>query len=273
MAQNLRQRLHEVIFEADTRAGKAFDIILLVLIALSVLVVMLESVQGIGKKYATELYLLEWAFTVLFSIEYLARIYVVRKPSGYIFSFYGLIDLLALLPTYLSLLLTGTQLLIVIRIFRLLRIFRIFKLARYLGEADQLLQALRNSIHKITIFLVTVVFVSVTMGTIMYLIEGPENGFTSIPRGIYWAIVTLTTVGYGDISPQTPAGQTLATFLMITGYGIIAVPTGIVTAELTMVKRDQITTQVCPSCSSEGHGAGAIYCYECGEPLNTEDFD
>ncbi len=267
---SIRFRMHEIIFEADTFWGKFFDVALLVIILSSIMAVMFESVEEIVSKHAILLKRLEWFFTVIFSIEYLARIFSVLKPTKYIFSFFGIIDFLAVIPTYLSLFFTGSHFLVVIRIVRLLRIFRIFKLARYLGEADILMKAMRASRYKVTVFLEVVLVLVIILGTIMYLIEGPENGFTSIPRSIYWAIVTLTTVGYGDIAPHTVAGQTLASFVMIIGYGIIAVPTGIVTAELAKIKdQEKITTQSCPHCLAEGHDKDALFCKYCGNELNS----
>ncbi len=263
-----RFRVHEIIFEADTFWGKCFDIILLAVILSSIIVVMLESVSEYEQKYGNLLTILEWIFTILFSIEYIARIISIGKPFRYIFSFLGIIDLLAVLPTYLSLFITGSQFLIVIRIIRLLRVFRIFKLARYVGEADVLLKAMRASRYKITVFLFSVLTLAVIAGTVMYLVEGAKNGFTSIPKSIYWAIVTLTTVGYGDIAPQTILGQTLSSILMIMGYGIIAVPTGIVTVEMASLKHEsKISTQSCPACSAEGHDDDARFCKYCGSQL------
>jgi voltage-gated potassium channel len=265
----LRSRLHEIIFEADTPAGKAFDVALLLAIALSVAAVMLESVAPIRERYGRQLYLVEWFFTILFTIEYLLRLFCVRYPLRYARSFFGIIDLLAVLPTYLSALLPGAQSLLVIRVIRLLRIFRIFKLTRYLGEAKTLTVALRASRHKIIVFLGAVLTIVTIMGALMYLIEGPAAGFTSIPRGVYWAVVTMTTVGYGDIAPRTVIGQTLAAFVMILGYAIIAVPTGIVSAELVQAARDSLgrSTQACPGCGAEGHDSDAVYCKRCGHEL------
>lgn len=265
-----KNRLHEIIFEADTPLGKLFDIILLIAILLSVLSVMLESVKDIYVKYGTQLYLLEWTFTIIFTVEYIARIIAVTRPKKYIFSFFGIIDLLSILPAYLSLVFVGAQSLLVIRSLRLLRVFRVLKLGRFLGEANQLRNALRSSRPKIIVFIFTVFTVVVIMGTFMYLIEGEENGFTSIPRSVYWAVVTLTTVGYGDIAPQTTLGQALATLIMIMGYGIIAVPTGIVSAEMTNQKfgpGKKISTQACPHCTAEGHDIDALFCKKCGGHL------
>lgn len=264
----MKEKLHEIIFEADTPAGKAFDVALLFAIVISVLAVMLESVNSINSEYGQYLDGFEWFFTALFTVEYVLRIYATGKPLRYIFSFFGIIDLLSLIPTYLSFFIIGSHSLIVIRSLRLLRIFRVLKLARFLGEANTLITALRASRSKITVFMFAVFCITMILGTLMYLIEGGENGFTSIPRSIYWAIVTLTTVGYGDIAPQTVLGQALASLIMILGYGIIAVPTGIVGAEIAYQKKDEdITTVVCPECSEEGHDADAEYCKYCGSHL------
>ncbi len=264
-----RARLHEIIFEADTPAGKAFDVALLLAISLSVAAVMLESVAPIRLRWGRALYVVEWFFTILFTVEYLLRLSCVLRPWRYARSFFGIVDLLAVLPTYLSLVIVGAQSLLVIRVIRLLRIFRIFKLTRYLGEARTLTFALRASRHKIVVFLGGVLSLVTILGAMMYLIEGPESGFTSIPRGVYWAIVTMTTVGYGDIAPQTVLGQALAAFVMILGYAIIAVPTGIVSAELVQAARRQVsgTTQACPGCGAEGHDQDASHCKHCGAAL------
>jgi voltage-gated potassium channel len=262
-----RARLHEIIFEADTPAGKAFDVALLACIVLSVFAVLLESVEDIADRHGELLRFAEWIFTILFSIEYVLRLVTVRRPLRSATSFYGLVDLLAVVPTYLSLLLPGTQSLIVIRALRLLRVFRVFKLAQYVGESQHLLEALRASRRKITVFLGAVVTIVLIIGAVMYLIEGPERGFTSIPQSMYWAIVTMTTVGYGDIAPQTVVGRMLAAMVMVTGYGIIAVPTGIVTVELAGTWRKPVSTQVCPSCAAEGHDADARHCKYCGAAL------
>ena len=261
-----RERLHEVIFEADTKAGKAFDLAVIITILLSVLVVMLESISDVREQFLYELHLAEWIFTILFTIEYILRLACLHRPAKYATSFFGMVDLLAVIPTYLSLLFPGTQYLLVIRLLRILRVFRVLKLAQYLSEAGMLIRALRASSRKITIFLFTVLTLVVILGSLMYLIEGEEHGFTSIPRSIYWAIVTLTTVGYGDISPQTPIGQTLASLVMIMGYAILAVPTGIVSVELA--RADAIvSTQCCRYCGQEGHAHDAIFCKICGERL------
>jgi voltage-gated potassium channel len=262
-----RFKIHEIIFEADTKAGKIFDIILIIAILLSVFVVMLDSVAAINIKYSNLFLILEWIFTMLFTIEYVLRLVSVGKPFKYATSFFGVVDLLAVLPTYFSLLFPGSQYFLVIRVLRLLRIFRVLKLVKYVGEAYSLRQALKASKRKIIVFVFTVLIVVVIFGSLMYVIEGEKNGFTSIPRSIYWAIVTLTTVGYGDISPITPIGQALAAIIMILGYGIIAVPTGIVTAEMTFAAGKKISTQACLECSAEGHDSDAAFCKFCGAKL------
>ena len=264
-----RERWRQIIFEADTVPGKAFDVVLLALILASVLAVMLESVASVRAAAGAELRVAEWIFTVLFSAEYLARLVVVDRPLRYARSFFGLVDLLSILPSYLSLVLPGAESLLVIRAFRLLRVFRVFKLGRFLGEQNLLLTSLRMSRAKVLVFLATVLILDLIVGSAMYLIEGPESGFTSIPTAMYWAIVTMTTVGYGDIAPATPAGQILASILMILGYSIIAVPTGIITAGIVEASRlpDTITTRSCPHCTSEGHLPSARYCRDCGGQL------
>lgn len=270
-----RHNLHEVIYEADTPVGKFFDIVLFILIIVSVLLVMLESVDGIDAKYHPLLLTLEWVITIFFSLEYIARIISIKKPFKYIFSFYGIIDLISTIPLYLSYIFAGSQVLLAVRAFRLLRIFRILKLVKFLGEASQLKSALKASRAKIAVFIYVVLILSVIMGTIMYLIESDEAGFTSIPRSIYWTIVTLTTVGYGDIAPQTNLGQFIATIIMVLGYGIIAVPTGIVTVAFskhgTQAKDSRsivhTSTQVCETCTVEGHRDNAKHCYNCGDEL------
>jgi voltage-gated potassium channel len=266
-----KARLYEIIFEADTSAGKAFDIILMACIITSVLVVTLESVAEMKIKFGKIFRIIEWTVTVLFTIEYIARIYVVSNKRKYVFSFLGIIDLLSVLPTYLGLFFTGAHSLMVIRSFRLLRVFRVLKLARFVGEGASLITALKASRYKITIFLFTVITTIMIAGTLMFLIEGPEHGFTSIPRSIYWSIVTMTTVGYGDIAPQTAMGQALASILMLLGYGIIAVPTGIVSSEMVQLKRKEVlSTQVCPHCLSEGHDQDAVFCKYCGGKINKD---
>ena len=264
----LRARLHEVIFEADTPAGRAFDLLLLLAITASVIVVMLESVAAIRMRAGPTLLALEWGFTVLFTVEYLLRLLSVHRPLRYAVSAFGIIDLLAILPTYLSVLLPGAQSLLVVRLLRLLRIFRVLKLAEYIRESHTLVQAMRASRRKIEVFLLAVVTIVVIVGSLMYLIEGEQHGFTSIPLSIYWAVVTLTTVGYGDLTPATPLGKGLSILLMLTGYGIIAVPTGIVTAELTRAAGPApVSAQACPSCGLGAHEHNAVYCRRCGAKL------
>jgi voltage-gated potassium channel len=265
--RNFRNKLYEIIFEADTPAGKWFDIVLLWAIVLSVLVVFLESISELRTSYGDVFYYLEWFFTILFSIEYILRIISTKKTFGYIFSFYGIIDVLAILPTYLSLVIAGSQYFLVIRILRLLRVFRILKLTHMIRQAAILRKALIASRGKIAVFLFAVLTLIVIIGAVMYVIEGPENGFTSIPFSMYWAIVTMTTVGYGDISPQTTIGQIFASFVMIMGYAIIAVPTGIVSVEIADVTK-KASAQVCPGCFKEGHDLDAKYCKYCGSSIN-----
>src|SRR6056297_2851954 len=262
-----REDLHEIIFEADTPMGKWFDITLLIAIICSVFIVMLESVEQVKENYAIWLLGVEWGFTILFTVEYFLRIVIVRKPWNYIKSFYGIIDLLSIIPTYLSLFIVGTHSLIVVRSIRLLRLFKILKMSRFIGEASVLTEALRASREKIIVFLFSVFTSVIILGTLMYLIEGSENGFTSIPKSIYWAIVTMTTVGYGDIAPQTVAGQVLAAAVMILGYAIIIVPIGIFSSEVLAVSKKRVTTLVCPSCATEGHDDDARYCKFCGARL------
>lgn len=264
-----RARFHEIIFEADTPWGKFFDVVLIWSIVLSIVAVLLDSVQSINQRYGELLYAVEWFFTILFTIEYILRLACVGRPMAYATSFFGIIDFLAFAPTYVSLFIPGTQYLIVIRFLRVLRVFRVLKLAEYIGEGQELLRALSGTRRKIFLFLTTVLTLVVILGSLMYLIEGREHGFTSIPRSIYWAIVTLTTVGYGDIHPHTELGQALASVVMILGYSIIAVPTGIVTAEMTReaAKQKSISTQACPQCSAEGHDPDAKHCKFCGTKL------
>jgi voltage-gated potassium channel len=266
--KKLKQTIHEIIFEADTPLGKSFDIVLLIAIILSVVIVILDSVAPLNEKYGLLFLSVEWVLTLLFTVEYFLRIYSVKKASKYIFSFYGIIDFLAILPTYLSLFVVGSHFLMIIRILRLMRVFRVLKLARYVSAAKSLKLAFNNSKAKIVVFLELVVALVVIMGSIMYLVEGPENGFTNIPVSIYWAIVTVTTVGYGDIAPQTVFGQTLASLLMIIGYAIIAVPTGLISGEIVMsAKKKKQNTQVCQNCLCENHDNDAKYCKICGEKL------
>jgi len=265
----LRRRAFEVIFLSDTPAGKFFDVVLLVTIAASVIVVMLESVAIIRVGHERLFRNAEWLFTLLFTTEYVLRIWCVKKPVRYVTSFYGVVDLLAVLPTYLSLFVTGAGYLLVIRVLRLLRLFRILKLARYVGAADSLIEALSRSRRKIVVFLYAVLTIVTICGALMYLVEGPENGFSSIPKGVYWAIVTLTTVGYGDITPNTVPGQALSAMVMIMGYGIIAVPTGIYAAELRGVMISRYEAKKCPECSRTGHDDDARFCKHCGGNLHS----
>jgi voltage-gated potassium channel len=258
----LRKKIYIIIFRSDTPAGRLFDLSLLFLILLSIVSVALESVATIRRDYITYIHIIEWTCTIFFTIEYALRIYAIKRPKQYIFSFYGLIDLVAFLPTYLSFFLAGTQFLVVVRAFRLLRVFRILKLSRFLSEGNILKQALQNSMHKIVVFLATVLTLVIIMGTVMYLIEGPHNGFENIPISIYWAIVTITTVGYGDVSPQSPLGQFFASILMIMGYGIIAVPTGIVSVE--MAKATEQAKKRCPACRAPFYDPDANFCSNCG---------
>ena len=276
--KNWKVKLHEIIYEADTPAGKLFDVILLIAIIASIILVMLESVKSIDVRFHNFLNISEWIITILFTIEYIARIITVKRPIKYITSFYGIIDLLSTIPKYLSLIFGGVHALAALRALRLLRVFRILKLARFLGASNNLVNALKASRAKISVFLFAVVIVAVILGTIMYLVEGEENGFTNIPKSVYWCIVTLTTVGFGDIAPQTPLGQFIASMVMILGYGIIAVPTGIVSAEYTAhskskdePKKDNtvhVNTQCCSNCLNEKHQDGAEFCFKCGCELH-----
>lgn len=268
----LRNQIHEIIFEADTRWGKVFDIALLVTIILSVIIVILESVNFLQIRYGQLFRILEWIFTIFFTIEYILRLYCVYRPMKYATSFFGIVDLLAILPTYLSFIITGSHSLVVIRILRLMRVFRIFKLGHFLSEGRVISRALIASRAKITVFLTFVVLMVTIIGAVMYLVEGGSNeSFSSIPRSIYWAIVTLTTVGYGDITPQTNLGQFLSAVVMIMGYAVIAVPTGIVSSELMKDIQSQTNTQACRYCGREGHDDDAKYCKYCGELLNEPD--
>lgn len=267
-----RDRLYIIIFDSHTTAGKAFDVLLLIFILASILTIMLESVAGIRHHFRTLLLSLEWIFTIIFTIEYFLRIYSARSRKGYIFSFFGMVDLLSILPTYIAYFLLGSQYMLVIRGLRLLRIFRVLKMARFLGEAETLKHALINSVAKIVVFIGSVLTVIIIIASAMYLIEGPEGGFHSIPLSIYWAIVTITTVGYGDIVPATDLGKALATLLMLLGYGIIAVPTGIVSAELTRAEKEKSPSVVaCPRCTPDDHGPDSTFCRFCGLRLNIPD--
>ncbi len=259
--------LYETIFETETFAGRWFDILLILSIILSVIAVMLDSVGSIRVQWGRTLYVLEWAFTLFFTVEYLLRLISIGRPRKYATSFWGIIDLLAIIPTYISLVIPHSKFLLVIRIIRMLRIFRVLKLLRYMGEAQQLRAAIQASRHKIVVFLFAVLALVIIIGSIMYIVEGEKNGFTSIPRSIYWSIVTLTTVGYGDISPKTDLGQMLAALVMMLGYCILAVPTGIVTVEMTQVMKNKATDQACPDCSAQGHDLDAHHCKYCGARL------
>ena len=265
MIGQLRRFLYRVIVESDTPKGKVFDLVLMGFILASVIVVMLDSMAPLSSRYARQFVQLEWGFTIVFSIEYLLRLWVVKRPSDYACSFFGIIDLLAILPSYISLFFPGGQYLLVIRLLRALRIFRILKLVQFVAESRALLESLRSSFRKVLIFIFSVVILVIILGSIMYSIEGGGKGFTSIPRSIYWAIVTLTTVGYGDISPSTNLGQFVASVIMLMGYGIIAVPAGIVTSELNQQQRAERLS--CPDCGKGGHDRDARYCQFCRAPL------
>lgn len=261
-----RQRLHTVIFESDTPAGRGFDIALIIAIVASIVVVMIESVAGYRAQWGPQLFAIEITFTILFTIEYVLRLIAVRKPLSYARSFFGVIDLLAIMPTWLAILVPGAQFFLTIRVLRLLRIFRILKLTEYLSEAGVIMSALRASRRKISVFLFTVITLVVIIGALIHMVEGPENGYTDIPISMYWTIVTLTTVGYGDLAPKTALGKLLASAVMVIGYAIIAVPTGIVTSEFTMQRRGH-SRQACPSCGREGHDDDATHCKYCGVAL------
>ena len=278
-ANNLKSKLHTIIYEADTPMGKLFDVVLLILILVSVILVMLESVASIDTHYHDFLYFGEWVITIFFTIEYILRIITVKKASNYIFSFYGVIDFLSTIPLYLSFILAGSNALLAVRALRLLRVFRILKITRYMGEANKLNKALRDSKPKIFVFLFAVLILSIIAGTIMYLVEGEQSGFVSIPISVYWCIVTLTTVGFGDIAPVTPLGQFIAAIIMIMGYGIIAVPTGIVSAEYASKKTTtlddpeyiHVNTQSCQNCNENNHHDNAEFCHKCGSTLHQKD--
>jgi len=278
-ANNLKSKLHTIIYEADTPMGKLFDVVLLILILVSVILVMLESVASIDTHYHDFLYFGEWVITIFFTIEYILRIITVKKASNYIFSFYGIIDFLSTIPLYLSFILAGSNALLAVRALRLLRVFRILKITRYMGEANKLNKALRDSKPKILVFLFAVLILSIIAGTIMYLVEGEQSGFVSIPISVYWCIVTLTTVGFGDIAPVTPLGQFIAAIIMIMGYGIIAVPTGIVSAEYASKKTHtvddpeyiHVNTQSCQNCNENNHHDNAEFCHKCGSTLHEKD--
>ncbi|MFW9269405.1 ion transporter [Pseudomonas sp. D2-30] len=266
-SNNWRERLYVIIFQTDTVAGRRFDSTLLLIILASLVIVMLDSIDSVHKNYAALLAYIEWGFTFIFLVEYVLRLYCSPKPLRYAFSFYGLVDLLAIVPGILALYYSDAQYLLIVRIIRMLRIFRVLKLSPYLKQANYLMAALRGSKQKIIVFLVSVSTLVTVFGTLMYVIEGPEHGFTSIPKGIYWAIVTLTTVGFGDIVPKTPLGQVVSSLVMITGYSIIAVPTGIFTAELATAMRGDQLKHDCPVCSKNNHEHGAAFCSRCGNAL------
>ena len=265
-ARGWRRGLFRVVFESDTYAGRVFDIIVIAAILLSVAAVIAESIEGVGARHGRVLNAVEWVFTGLFTIEYIARLTCVQRPLRYVFSFFGLVDLAAVLPTYLALIFPEAQVLIDVRILRLIRVFRIFKLTRYLSEVRLLSQAMANSMRKILVFLSVVVMVVLIVGTLMYVIEGPRHGFTSIPKAIYWALSTITTVGYGDIVPKTELGRALASFVMLIGWGILAVPTGIVTSEMTMQSLAR-AGPTCSACGATRHDSDAAYCRRCGAKL------
>ena len=264
----IKQKIYEVIFGTDTRAGKNFDLLLIVFIVISVLVLMLESIDALGSRYAPLLKVLEWGFTLIFTLEYGLRIYSSPAPWRYIRSFYGVIDLVSIVPSYLSLIFPGASYLLVIRLLRILRVFRVLKLMRYLEEANLLLRVMVLSRRKILVFFLVVLVLAIVFGSLMYLVEGAQNGFTSIPASIYWTIVTITTVGYGDITPQTVLGKVISSFAMLTGYSIIAVPTGIFTAELAQEIQRSKRQRPCAKCFKRGHDVDALYCKNCGERLD-----
>ncbi len=264
----LRQNIKTIIFGTDTRAGKLFDEILIVSIILSIITVLLESVSDYQQQYGQILYIVEWVFTIMFTLEYFLRMYCIRRPLSYVFSFFGIIDLLSVIPTYLSILLPGTQALSVIRILRVLRIFRVLKLVQYMSEATHLLKALISSKRKIFIFFFTIMNIVIILGSIMYLIEGEVAGYTSIPKSIYWAIVTLTTVGYGDIHPLTPMGQGISAIIMLIGYSIIVVPTGIITTELAFSKSNSENKVLCDVCEKDDLVRDSLFCRHCGSKID-----
>lgn len=265
--RNLRDHLHDIIFQHDSPAERAFDVVVIAAILLSVLVVMLDSVASISAAYGRYLYAAEWVFTIMFTIEYLLRLWTARRRLAYARSFYGVVDLLSVLPTWLSIIFPPGRFLVAFRVLRVLRVFRILKLAEYVEQGAVLQAALRASRYKITVFVSTVLTITVVVGALMYLIEGPASGFTSIPQSVYWAIVTLTTVGYGDVAPASPLGKAVAATLMIMGYGIIAVPTGIVTLELDRASRAAAPRRVCPGCGVDRHDPDATFCKYCGTQL------
>ena len=268
-----RLRCYTIIFEADTRAGRLFDQWLIGIILLSVAVVIADSVQSLNRSLGTVLNLAEWGFTLIFTLEYLARLVCLRHPLRYARSFYGMVDLLALLPTYLALLVPEVGVLIDVRVLRLLRVFRVFKLTAYVSEFQLIGQALRASSRKIMVFLTAVLMIVLVIGTLMYVVEGPANGFSNIPTGVYWAITTMTTVGFGDITPKTDLGRVIASVMMLLGWGTLAVPTGIVTAEMSHMRSMPTATRTCPECLTEGHLPDARYCRHCGASLPAYQHD
>lgn len=275
--RTLKKHLFVIIFGTDTKSGKLFDVLLIILILLSVLAVMMESVDFVSKKYGTFLYAFEWVITIAFTMEYIARVWVVRDKKRYVLSFFGLIDLLSIIPTYLSLVVVGSQTLAILRVIRLLRIFRVLRLSDFVSEGSFLLDSLKNSRHRISVFFLGVLVVVIIAGSIMFLIEGPEHGFNSIPLSIYWAIVTMTTVGFGDIYPMTIGGQFLAAFLMLLGYSVIAIPTGIIGAEAVAnarnSKKEDQSIKACHNCHENHHIKGALYCHSCGKILDNNGDD
>ncbi len=264
MQSNIKQKTFDIVFEADTKAGKLFDVCLLIAILLSVAVTIMESVPNFNLEYGSAFLLFEWLFTFIFLLEYVLRVWVTPKKKKYIFSFFGIIDLLSILPAFLSLVFIGAHSLIIIRAFRLLRVFRILKVTRYTKAGQLLTKAIVASKAKIGVFLFSVLLIVLFVGTLMYIVEGKKNGFNSIPQATYWAIVTLTTVGYGDLTPQTALGQFISSIVMILGYAIIAVPTGIISVELA---KSQVSNRICPSCMHEDHDSDAVFCKHCGEKL------
>lgn len=267
----IRQKIYQVIFETDTPAGQRFDIILISAILVSVLAVMLDSVEQIHAYFGLWLFRIEWMFTILFSIEYLLRIYSSPRPLQYIFSFYGIVDLVSIIPSYMALIFPEASYWLVVRLLRVLRIFRVFKMFRYLTEANILLRSIYQSRRKVLVFFIAILVMCIIFGCLMFLVEGPEHGFTSIPKSIYWTIVTITTVGYGDITPQTVTGQIISTLAMLTGYSIIAIPTGIFTAEIVSEMKRESGNRYCSNCEHRGHYKDASYCYHCGVKLPDSD--
>jgi voltage-gated potassium channel len=269
MSEHLRHKLYVIIFGTDTPAGKLFDVVLIYTILLSVVALMLDSVEDVHRRFSAYLFVLEWFLTIVFTAEYLVRLYCSPNRWRYVFSFYGMIDLLSTLPTYLSLIFPGANYLLIIRLLRVLRVFRVFKLVRYINEANSLITAMYAARRKVLVFFFVVINLAAIFGSLMYIVEGPQYGFTSIPKSIYWTIVTITTVGYGDITPHTALGQIIASFAMLTGYSIIAVPTGIFTAELAHEMQRERNLIMCPNCGTRTHEISAVYCYSCGGKVNT----